>query len=71
MLVDTELATKEVSTMEKDPVCGMDVDVAQAAGTSEYKGKTHYFCSKSCKVAFDKDPEKYLSAESSHEGGHH
>jgi hypothetical protein len=32
--------------------------------TSEYKGKTYYFCAKGCKVAFDKDPEKYLRGES-------
>jgi len=28
----------------KDPVCGMDVDPAKAAGTSEYQGTTYYFC---------------------------
>ena len=30
--------------MEKDPVCGMQVDPKKAAGTSEYQGKTYYFC---------------------------
>ena len=49
--------------MAKDPVCGMTVDEKKAAGTSEYKGKTYYFCAKGCKVAFDKDPEKYLKGE--------
>ena len=29
--------------MEKDVVCGMQVDPAKAAGRSEYNGKTHYF----------------------------
>jgi YHS domain-containing protein len=47
--------------MAKDPVCGMDVDPASAAGSSEYKGKTYYFCAVSCKKSFDEDPEKYLS----------
>jgi Cu+-exporting ATPase len=46
-----------------DPVCGMDIDPATAAGTSEYKGQTYYFCSMGCKKAFDKDPEKYLGQE--------
>ena len=32
--------------MEKDVVCGMQVDPVKAAGSSEYKGKTYYFCSK-------------------------
>lgn len=46
--------------MSVDPVCGMDVDPAKAAGTSVYKGKTYYFCDKNEKVQFDKDPEKFL-----------
>lgn len=44
----------------KDPVCGMDVEESKAAATSEYKGKTYYFCAVGCKKTFDKDPEKYL-----------
>jgi YHS domain-containing protein len=51
--------------MAKDPVCGMDVDPNQAAATSVYNGQTYYFCSRGCKVAFDKDPEKYLQAQGS------
>jgi len=47
--------------MELDPVCGMVIDPKEAAGTSEYKGKTYYFCSLGCKKDFDKEPEKYLS----------
>lgn len=47
--------------MVKDPVCGMDVDPKTAAGKSEYKGETYYFCSNGCKRAFDKEPEKYLA----------
>jgi Cu+-exporting ATPase len=43
-----------------DPVCGMDVDPATAAGKSEYKGQSYYFCSQGCKKAFDENPEKYL-----------
>ena len=44
-----------------DPVCGMDVTPESAAGTSEYKGVTYYFCAPGCKRSFDKDPEKYLN----------
>ncbi len=29
--------------MAKDPVCDMDVDEKEAAGTSEYRGTTYYF----------------------------
>ncbi len=49
--------------MIKDPVCGMDVDPKTAAGKSEYKGKTYYFCAVGCKKAFDNNPEKYLKNE--------
>ena len=56
--------------MAKDPVCGMTVDEDKAAATSEYMGKTYYFCAPGCKVAFDKDPERYLSGEGEHHGMH-
>ena len=46
--------------MALDVVCHMEVDPKTAAATSEYKGKTYYFCARGCKVAFDKDPKKYL-----------
>jgi len=45
--------------MERDVVCGMQVDPTKAAGTSEYNGKTYYFCSKRCKEKFDADPAQY------------
>ena len=49
--------------MEKDVVCGMQVDPAKAAGTSQYNGKTYYFCAPGCKRSFEKEPEKYLSGQ--------
>ena len=45
--------------MEKDVVCGMQIDPAKAAGTSQYQGKTYYFCSKACKEKFDANPSQY------------
>jgi Cu+-exporting ATPase len=53
----------------KDPVCGMDIDPATAAGKSEYKGQTYYFCSLGCKKSFDKEPEKYIGQ--AQQGHHH
>jgi YHS domain-containing protein len=44
----------------KDPVCGMDVEEHPDAIKYEYKGETYYFCSRGCRRAFEKDPEKYL-----------
>ena len=54
-----------------DPVCGMDIDPATAAGTSEYKGQTYYFCSPGCKKSFDKDPEQHVGAAGSEHEHHH
>ena len=45
--------------MEKDVVCGMQVDPAKAAGSSQHNGKTYYFCSKGCKTKFDANPGQY------------
>jgi YHS domain-containing protein len=47
--------------MEKDLVCGMDVDPQTAQWKSEYQGKTYYFCSPGCKKDFEKEPQKYIS----------
>lgn len=46
-----------------DPVCKMKVDEAKAPAVSEYKGKKYYFCAVGCKKAFDKNPDKFLSAK--------
>jgi len=52
-----------------DVVCGMDIDPAQAAGTSEYQGQTYYFCSPGCKRQFDCDPQRYAHASDKEEDG--
>ncbi|MCF6277496.1 MAG: YHS domain-containing protein [Anaerolineales bacterium] len=57
--------------MHKDPVCGMEVDPKTAAGQSEYKGQTYYFCAQGCKQSFDADPEKYVGQSDKHSGHHH
>lgn len=49
--------------MAIDPVCRMDVAVKDAKYSYKYKDKTYYFCSKSCKESFAKDPSKYLDKE--------
>lgn len=54
----------------KDPVCGMNVDEAKAAGTSEHGGTTYYFCSPGCKAAFDMGPERHAADGSTGHGGH-
>jgi Cu+-exporting ATPase len=61
-------------TMARDPVCGMSVDPAHAAGVSSIGGDTFYFCSTGCKKKFDEDPRQYLEPKaatlSPHSEGH-
>ena len=52
---------RRVSEMEKDVVCGMDVDPSRAPASSQYKGKTYYFCCNQCKTAFDANPEQFAT----------
>ncbi|HYL93447.1 MAG TPA: heavy metal translocating P-type ATPase [Alphaproteobacteria bacterium] len=44
----------------KDPVCGMSVKPASAAGQYDYEGKTYYFCATSCLQKFRAAPQNYL-----------
>ncbi len=46
----------------KDPVCGMMVDPAHAAGKFVYNDKSYYFCNPSCLSRFQAEPEKYLES---------
>jgi Cu+-exporting ATPase len=46
--------------LTKDPVCGMNVNLARAAGTVEHDGKRYHFCSQGCVTKFQADPAKYL-----------
>jgi Cu+-exporting ATPase len=48
--------------MERDPVCGMQVDPKSAAGSVEHDGKTYYFCSAGCQRQFEADPARYAKA---------
>ena len=64
--VNLELPIMKNSVVDAiDPVCGMTVEIAAAHFTSEYNGKTYYFCAAGCKRSFDKDPQKYVQSESS------
>ncbi len=53
--------TSQSNTIE--PIRGMTVDPTKAAGTSEYRGKSYYFCSAGCKEKFDRAPGQYAKAE--------
>jgi len=48
-----------VSKLARDPVCGMEVEVAGARHQVEHLGQVYYFCCPHCKAAFVKDPAAY------------
>ena len=52
---------RRLKPMEKDVVCGMQVDPKKAAGQSEYQGKTYYFCAPECKKKFDANPQQFIA----------
>jgi YHS domain-containing protein len=54
--------------MEKDPVCGMDVNPANAPAQSNYRGRTFYFCSQDCKEQFEREPQRYVGQEQLKQG---
>jgi Cu+-exporting ATPase len=56
------------STSVEDPVCGMDVDPAHAAGSLAHGGETYSFCSRGCLEKFRADPGRYLGTRA--KGGH-
>ncbi len=42
-----------------DPVCGMKLNPDTVTYKYQYLGRTYYFCSLECTLAFDEEPEKY------------
>src|SRR5689334_25103820 len=55
-----DMQNTSAPAMEKDPVCGMNVDPSRAKATHEHAGKMYYFCCVGCKEKFTVDPAKYL-----------
>lgn len=45
--------------MVKDPVCGMNINEEDAAGSITYNREKYFFCAPGCKVYFIKNPNKY------------
>ena len=73
--VEPEVEVSEEDKMEpvtvRDPVCGMDIDPAHAAGTLVHDGVTYYFCNPGCRERFATDPEQFLAGASEDHGAHH
>ncbi len=71
----TTPSTKITQPLVVDPVCAylsdmgcINIAVSDNTPKSTYEGVTYYFCSKECKVDFDRNPLKYLKAVTSPKG---
>ena len=53
--------SKAGGALERDPVCGMQVDPAKARARAEHLGHTYFFCCEGCGQKFRAAPEKYLA----------
>jgi YHS domain-containing protein len=54
-----------MTTMQKNPVCGMDVNPKAAQHRSVYEGNTYDFCATGRQWAFESDSKTYLGRASS------
>jgi P-type Cu+ transporter len=48
-----------------DPVCGMTIDPARAAGHVRYLGDVYHFCNPNCLTRFQADPARFLRPDRS------
>ncbi len=62
--------TSGATMMAKDPVCGMQVEPAKAAGKLEHDGKSYFFCSKHCLETFRKEPARFVAQSAGGHAGH-
>ena len=62
--------SRDVETDERDPVCGMTVQPNASPAAAVHRGRTYYFCSRSCRDKFEAGPQQYTTAGAP-EGHHH
>jgi len=53
--------------MPIDPVCKMEITVADAAASHDLHNETLYFCSIDCLKKFERDPAQYMDDMSDEE----
>jgi P-type Cu+ transporter len=56
------MSASHPTALERDPVCGMNVNPATAKHIHEHEGKKLYFCCAHCVEKFKATPQQYLSA---------
>jgi P-type Cu+ transporter len=55
------MSTNTAPVLERDPVCGMNVNPATAKHVHDHDGKSYYFCCAPCVEKFKADPTKYAN----------
>ena len=58
----TDTPQTNSESTERDPVCGMTVDVKTSAHTVSIDGHTYGFCCASCQSRFESDTAQYTNA---------
>ncbi len=59
MITHTHRHAKADAALVLDPVCGMEIDPADAVGTVTHGGRTWHFCSASCLRKFRENPSSF------------
>lgn len=58
------------ASVERDPVCGMDVDPRNTVYRSDYDGSVYFFCSAACLDKFEADPHAFAPTTATPKGRH-
>jgi P-type Cu+ transporter len=54
---------RDVTGGEKDPVCGMSVDLVTARHRATHRGRDYFFCGARCKERFVAEPARFLAPQ--------
>jgi len=68
-MAERMVSLESTSPRARDPVCGMEVEVATARYHVEWGGQRFYFCCAHCRQAFLADPARYTLAVAQPERG--
>ncbi|WP_322800720.1 XdhC family protein [Thermoflexus sp.] len=68
-MAEQMVSLESTSPQARDPVCGMEVEVATARYHAEWEGQRFYFCCAHCRQAFLTDPARYTPAVAQPERG--
>ncbi len=69
--VETGAEPARAPSLVTDPVCGMELDPADAAAAIDRDGKTYHFCSTTCADTFASDPDQHTPVGGSGPSGGH